>query len=445
MNRFLALLFIILAVPVEGQEKPVEGSLPLLKLETAITAAVLENHDVRIAEKEAEKAENRTFIGNVGLLPFLSASGGYNWDLKNTNIEFAVPEQNPINRKNARSTALNGALMLNYTIFDGLSRFYRLNSLQELARLSEEEIRMAVENTVFGVLQRYFDIARLSRQLRISLEAIEITKERLKRAQSKYDLGAMDRLQVLNAQVDLNSDSLNYAQALQQLGSAKYRLKVLMGQLPDDNFSVEDEFAIDPALQLEIIMDKALNNNTNLIMAEISAKNAEIQQKVAKAGLYPELRGNFGYEYAEQSTEAGFITSQENYGWTGGIQISIPIFKGKQQRIQVQNAQLDLEINKERLSRAKLQVRRNVLIAFREYESVLFQLRLSEDDLEQAELSLERSEEFWQLGQISDTDLRASQINFIQTANRINNLIIQAKLSEIRLLKLAGTLEQEFR
>lgn len=445
MNRLFAILVLISGNSLWGQEISAEESLPVLKLESAISAAIEENHEIRISEKETEKSGNRAFIGNVGLLPSLNASGGYNWNLKNTNIQFATPQQDPINRENARSTGLNGAIMLNYTIFDGLSRFYRLNSLRELVKLSGEETAMAVENTVFGVIQRYLEIARLSRQLIISREAIEITEERLRRAQSKYDLGAMDKLQVLNAQVDLNADSLDYARALQQLGNAKFRLKVLMGRDPDDNYSVETEFAIDPSLQLEIIMDRALRNNRNLIMAQIRISNQELQQKIAKAGLYPEVSGNFGYEYMEQSTEAGFITSQENYGWTGGIQLSISIFNGKRQRIQVQNAKLDLEISEERLEQAKLQVRRDVLIAFRDYESLLLQLRLSEDDLEQARLSLERSGEFWQLGQISDTDLRTAQVNFTRTANNINTIIIQTKLAEMRLLKLSGALEEEFR
>lgn len=445
MTRFLIILLAwILAIPVFGQDISAEGPLPLLNLEEAITAAIAENHDVRIAEIEAEQAENRTFIGNVGLLPSLNVDGGYTWELKNTRIEFVSPEQEPINRDNARTTGLNGAILLNYTIFDGLSRFYRLNSLRELAKLSNTEIRMAVENTVFAVLQHYFEAARFSRQLRVSQEAIEISRERLARAQSKYDLGAMGRLQVLNAEVDLNTDSLDYAQNLQELSDAKFRLKVLMGEMPDDDFRVETEFAIDPGLQLPMIMDRALNNNTNLIMARINIENVDLQRRIARAGSYPEIRGNFGYEYLEQNTEAGFITSQENYGWTGGIQISIPIFNGSSQRIQIQNARLDLEISEERLEQAEIQVRRDVLIAHNEYRNILFQLQISEGDLETVELSLERSQEAWQLGQISDTDLRTAQINLIRAANRINNLVIQTKLAEMRLLKLSGVLEEDF-
>lgn len=108
-----------------------------------------------------------------------------------------------------------------------------------------------------------------------------------------------------------------------------------------------------------------------------------------------------------------------------GIQISIPIFNGSSQRIEIQNARLDLEINEERLEQAEIQMRRDVLIAYNEYKNILFQLEISEGDLETAELSLERSREAWQLGQISDTDLRTAQINLIPAANRINNLVIQ--------------------
>ncbi len=444
MNRIAILLFLLFNNPLWAKQLVAnQDSLPILTLENAIEASIAANHEIIISRKEAEKASNNNFIGNADLLPSLNANGGYTRQLTNTNIEFASPQQEPINRENARSTALNGSLKIDYTIFDGLSRFYRLNSLQLLADLSGEEIRMAVENTIFAVLQRYFDIARLTGQLKIAQEAATITSERLERAKSKYELGAMDMLQVLNAKVDLNTDSLNVARTLQELSNAKLSLKVLMGEEPNDQFSVITSFLIDGALDKEIIIDKALSNNTNLILARMNSENSDLQQKIAQAGLYPELNANFGYEYNEQSTEAGFLTAQQNYGWTGGIQLSIPIFNGKKQRILIQNAKIDLEISKERLEQAKLQVRRDVLVAFENYNSILFQLRLSADNLETAELSLERSEEKWQLGQLSDTELRTAQVNLIRTANEINNLKIQAKLAEMQLLKLAGVLEQE--
>ena len=145
MNRILLIsIFCLLASVVFSQrteadslsmvdvaaDTTLQDDLTVLPLNEAINAAIAENHDILIAEKETERAENNNFIGNAGLLPSLTANGGYNWNLKNTNIEFATPVQEPINRENAESSTLNGSIMINYTIFSGLSRFYRLNSLQ---------------------------------------------------------------------------------------------------------------------------------------------------------------------------------------------------------------------------------------------------------------------------------------------------------------------------
>ena len=81
--------------------------------------------------------------------------------------------------------------------------------------------------------------------------------------------------------------------------------------------------------------------------------------------------------------------------------------------------------------------------AYENYRNNLYLLQLVQDDLQTAELNFERSQEAYATGQINSTELRTAQLNLINSQNRINNLRIRTKGSEIELYRLSGRLIME--
>lgn len=415
----------------------------LITLEEAINRALEDSPDIVVARNDQEIAANNQNIGNAGLLPSLSLNAGYQEQLNNTNIEFASPEQPPINRDGARSTTYNASVQLNYNLFGGLEKYNRYQGLVIRNNLADVQTRLTIESTIAQMLNLYLEAARLSEQVEINQEAVEISLERLARLEERYDFGAATKLEVLNAEVDLNTDSINLVQSLKNLANQKRSVKILMGQPPEADYLVESDFFIHRSLELETILDKALQKNANLVLAQYNRQNAEVQTDVARAGNYPRLDLSASYGYNRQENEAGFIKFQETLGFTGGVNLSYNIFNGSQQKIAIQNAEISLANSEENIRQARLQVKRDVLNAFANYETNIYLLELAQEDLSTTRLNLVRSEEAYLTGQINSTEYRNAQLNLIQAANRINELEIQAKLSEIELFRLSGGLLQE--
>ena len=61
-------------------------------------------------------------------------------------------------------------------------------------------------------------------------------------------------------------------------------------------------------------------------------------------------------------------------------------------------------------------------------------------NLETANLNYRRSQELFQLGQITNAELRNAQLNISRIEERILTLRIQAKISEVELYQLSGKL-----
>ena len=86
----------------------------------------------------------------------------------------------------------------------------------------------------------YFQIARLSETTKNLQKTLNISKQRLKRAEYQYDYGQTTKLELLNAQVDVNNDSINLINANQQFSNSKRNLNIVLGIQKNDNYDVRN-------------------------------------------------------------------------------------------------------------------------------------------------------------------------------------------------------------
>jgi len=418
-----------------------QDSLPSLTLEEAIQNSLEQNHNIIIARNEQEVAANNVSLGNAGFLPRLSLNGGYQQSVNDTYIEFAG-EMPPIDRENAQSSQLNGSVELTYTLFDGLSRFYNYSRLQELQRVADAQTQQSVENTVYQVVSTFLEAARLQEEVGINQETVALSRERLQRLENRYLFGGSTKLEVLNAQVDLNTDSVALAQSKLNYANTQRNLNVLMGRMPSTLFQPLDNFDVNRQLNLDQLMEQSKRSNAALRLANYNLSAARLDEKVIRSQYLPSLNLTGSYGYSRQENDANFLLMQEQLGFTGGVSLNYTLFDGNVRSTQSQNATIAVENRAQSLEQAQLAVRRDLLNAYAVYENSLYLLDQEQTNLETAQLNYERSETALQLGQINATAFRDAQLNLVQVRKRINDLYYQAKQAEARLYQVAGTLSE---
>ena len=418
-------------------------TLQPLTLDEAIRQALENNYNIIIARNDETVAGNNVFIGNAGFLPRLNLVGNYQRSVNDVYIEFIQggPEpMAPIDRENAQSMQLNGAVELSYTLFDGLSRIYNYSRLQELQRVADAQTQQTVESTLFQVVSTFLEVARLQREVDINEEAVAISVEREQRAQSQYLYGGSTKLDVLNAQVDLNTDSVTLSQTKLDYANAQRNLNVLLGRPPSDSFQPIDNFDVNRQLSLDQLLEQTQQNNAALQLADYSVSTARLDEKIANARYFPSFNLSGSYNYLRQENDASFLRLQEQLGFTGGVSLNYTLFDASVRSTQAQNATIALESQEQSLSQTRLEVRRDLLNAYATYENSLYLLKQEQQSLKTAQLNFERSETAFRLGQINATALRTAQLNLIRARQRLNNLYYQAKQAEARLYQIAGTL-----
>lgn len=430
-------LVIITAVTAAGQSDSTRTDT--LSLSQAVGMALEKNHNITIARNLAEIDENNATLGNAGYLPSLTASGSYRKSVENTTLNFSgsTPDTS---RTGSTSSQLAGSLTAQYTLFDGFGNAYRLKSLKRQAKLGGVQSRLEIENTLLQVIQRYLQTVARAELATINRQSIDISEQRFKRAQKQYQMGGRTKVNLLNAEVALNQDSIRYVQSNADLRDAKRNLLVLLGEQPSEDIHIEKQISINGKLNLQELMQSALQNNASLVTSELQSKLAKVSLKQSRSDRYPQLNAEASYNYTRSQSEANLLSFQETNGLTGVLSLSFNIFNGFQRKIDIQNAKIRLRNSEERQRLAQKQLRRNMRNAYEDYSTNLFLLDKQQLNVQTAELNFRRTKKAFKLGQVSNTEFREAQLNLLQARQELVNLKVNAKLSEVELLQLGGQL-----
>jgi outer membrane protein TolC len=300
----------------------------VLTADEAVKLALEYNYGIKIANNTVEVAENNTSILNSGYLPTFTGAAGATYNLDNTEVQFSNGESALLN--GAESSRYNAAVNLNYTLFDGLGRKYNYKRLKEEYQLSELEARETIETTIVQLFSIYYAVARLSENNDALEQTIIISKDRLARAGYQFDYGQSTKLEVLNAEVDINNDSINLINIKQELRNTKRDLNVVLGNQLEGSFNVNIDVRFLLELNKKELLDKTKINNVSLLQTEKNIAISQFDLKANRATQYlPRigLTGTYGWN-ENNNNEAAFVAVSTNTGFSGGLNLSWDLFDG---------------------------------------------------------------------------------------------------------------------
>lgn len=433
MIRFsLIVISIILLAGSAGAQED------LLTKWEAVEQALEFNYDIKVANNNVKIAQNNAKILNSGFLPIISTTGGINY----SDRSIKQSNENGISFNPGGSTlTFNSSLGLNYTLFDGLGRQYSFKKAQQNAQLSDIQARQIVEGAILQLFVAYYAVARLSENIISQKRSLEISKERLLRANYSYEYGQNTQLDVLNAEVDVNTDSINYLTVAQGLENSKRDLNLLLGRDVNTPFTVDTTVIYIQNLNLEQVVKEAEERNTSILQSNNFIRSSEYDIRINNAGWMPVvgLTASYGWTKNDFDAASNFI-DQRITGPNAGINLSWNLFDGGATRTRVQNARIALE--SDRISREKTlqQLYRDLNNAWTVYQTALFVRDAQKKNLETNRRNFERTLEQNKLGQVTSIEFRQAQVNLLNARLSYNQAKYAAKNAELVILQISGNL-----
>ncbi len=247
-------------------------------------------------------------------------------------------------------------------------------------------------------------------------------------------------MEVLNAQVDLNSDSSLILNQKQNIKQAKIELNTLMVRDLQTDFKVSEDILLDVNLDLITLKQNLESQNPQLKAQILEKKITELQYKQVKANRYPVFKVNTGYNFNQSSASLGFVTQSSGRGFNYGFSASIPIFNGFSQKRNEKIAIIQIENANYLIENQKLTLENQLTTIYENYKMLLNLIHLEEKNIEIAKQNLELTLAKFKIGTITTFELRMAQQNYIDAKVRYYQVIYQTKLNEINLKEISGTL-----
>ncbi|MDX1683941.1 MAG: TolC family protein [Saprospiraceae bacterium] len=433
-------VFIILCVA--ASILPGSNAQTILTKEEAVARLLENNFNIQLSENAVNLAKVNADKANVGFYPVVQLNAGANGDYGSANQTFQDGRE--IQADANLTQVYNASVGVNYNIYQGGERKENLNRLFELVNISELQKQLTIESSIIELISTYYEAARALETVDLQEELLNLSRERLDRMNTSYDLGRSSSLDVSNAKVDYKRDEANLINARMVYDQAKRNLNQLMGIEGDIDYDVETMVNYDLAVNIDALINSALERNVQLALLDGDKKVMEYDQKVLDAQRRPILGFNTDYSYSFQDFgEGAFFAQQSSNGLGAGLNLSWNIYDGG--RIKNREAALRVQMEANRISRrqAETEISNRLQNLYYNYQTALELAQVEKENIEAAQLAFDKTRNEYQLGRLGQIEFRQAQINLLNAQVSESTSRYNAKVLEIQIMQLSGQLLDE--
>ncbi|MXN91498.1 TolC family protein [Flavobacterium sp. Sd200] len=419
-----------------------------LTLKDAVNYALQNKADAKKAKLDVENSEYKIEEVRARALPTITANGSltYNPILQLNALPgefFGAPAGTVILAPLGQKWSSIGGVNLTQNIFDqtvftGLKaakttrEFYQIN-----AQLTEEQVIERVANNYYQVYVQREKLKVLDSTFKNTTEVRNIIK-------GQFDNGLARKIDLDRMNVNLNNIQTQRQQVVNAVQLQENTLKFYMGMPIETKIVIpQKEFSVTP---LNLNDKPNVENRTEYQLLKKQEQLYVFNKKAMQADYYPKLSLTAGYNYIGQGPEMPwFKKPSDNVYWsdfsTIGANLSVPIFNGFATRSKVRQANIDIKKTEEDIKDTKLSLDLAFENAKTQINNSLITIKNQKENVQLAQEVLDNTQNNYQQGLASLTDLLDSENSYIEAQNNYTSALLDFKLAEIQLIKAKGELQ----
>ena len=416
-----------------------------LSLIDAIKIGMWGNYEIQISAKEQKIRKINNNWANAGALPRINLTA------KN---EEALSDQsnNPASfiQEKLRSTALNGSANINWTVFNGFAIKANKEKLENLEKISNNNARLTIENTIQGIVLQYYNCVLQKQKLELLQKVVKLAKNRLEYQQTKYDIGVSSKIDLLQIENTMLTDSSNILLQKMSYTNAIKNLNLTIGHDIEKKWLLTTE--IDTEIKLFDYEDLKLNtlaDNTNIKNQYYNIQLSKQDIKLAMSPFYPIVSVNSGAAYNESTYDIGDLANTinntgESINYFANFSINFRIFDGGKLYQNIRSLKIQKEINNLQLEKIKKEVLFQLSLTNDRYNSLISTYSLNQKAFEIAETNYKLATDNQNRGVINSFILRDIEIAYINSGINAQQAAYNLMESKVALLKITGGIIQDF-
>lgn len=414
------------------------ASAQKLTLQECLEKGLENNYSLRISRNKEQIAHNNATLANAGYLPSLDLNAGYNASLSSSDSKLrSTGETQEV--RNSLDQGLNAGIGLSWTIFDGFNISTNYKQLKELERMGETNTRITIEDFIANLTAEYYNFIQQRLRLANYYYAVQLSKERLRIVEERYNIGNFSRLDYQQAKVDFNADSAQYIKQQEIVLTSRIALNELMAidEVYTPIETTETTIVADTTFQFNDLWNNLLQRNADLLLAEQNNTMAQLDYKKVLSRNYPYVRLNAGYDYSFNKYDTNSYTRRSNWGGSAGVTVGFNLWDGNRRR-EKRNAKIEIANAELQRNQLELALKAELGNLWQAYRNNIQLLNLERQNVVTARENHEIAKERYMLGDISGIEMREAQKSLLDAEERLISVEYQTKLCEISLLQISG-------
>ncbi|MEL7834238.1 TolC family protein [Fodinibius sp. Rm-B-1B1-1] len=446
----LIVVFVLLSFTAHAQE------VQKISLQEAIDIALENSIELQQASNDLDLAKEQEFSAKANFLPSLNASLSGRQTVGQQFIESEVSFEE------VTSNSISGSINTSIPIFQGFRNILTLQNSRKDVDRQKNSLERTRERVIFNAASSYLQVLLDKQLVEIAKENLEASRQQLEQVEAQVEVGSRPSVDLYDQESQVASNELELINRENALEISRTQLIRTLQLEPLETYEfatpeVDVEDVSTTELDLQSLTERALNNRKDLRSQELLIETLRNDLRQTKYDLYPSVTASAGISTSYQdlyravdpeTNQIGPIDFGDQFfdqriSRFAGFSISIPIFNNWNQRLSVQQAQVNFKNAQLDLRDQEYAVREEVRQAYNDYRSYVKRLESSQKALRAAERSYETQKQRYEVGsstliELSDASARYTEAQS-NLASALYNLIFQEKLLDYYI----GKMDQE--
>lgn len=408
-------------------------SAQTLDLPTAISKALANNYGVQSIQKTEEIANIRNTWGQAGRYPTISlgANGGANWQINDTN--------------NSSTYSASASVDMNWIVFNGFSVRINKAILNANSEFAAGNVMLQFENTIYSVISAFYGILVQQELLEVNEKLMKLSEDRYEQSKLANELGTSGTYDLLQAQNSWLEDKSNFLNQEVTVKNAIRSLNYIMGETSNIIWTLDGDIEVGlNEYALADVQQKMYSSNRTLKNQYINQRLRAEETKLSNTAFMPTVSFNAGASTTWSDPE-NVSNPAMNVNPYANVALSYNIFNGKKNRIALESAKLNEEVEALNTEDIKLSLSNQLLQMMDSYSVNKELYTLAKEQEKAAALNLQISEDKYKSGAINSFNYRDVQVLYVNASVAKYTAMYNLVMSDIDLLQITGGIVTEYK
>ena len=415
-----------------------------LSIENAIKVGLKKNFDIQLSKKNKEITQLNNNLGNSGALPTINIS---------SKKENAVSDQsnNPTSfiQEILKSESLNASANMSWTLLSGYRIQATKEKLRQLEFLSNGNLTLTIENTTQAIILSYYNCILQKERLKLLQNVVNLSRERLIYQKTKYEIGVSSKMDVLQIETSLLTDSSNLLTQRLNYNNSVKNLNLVLGVDLNSEWDLTDKMSTKTQVfNLFDLQSETFQNNTNIKNQCINNEIIRQDITLAKSVYYPIVSFNSGASYNESTYDIGNSgfegdNTGETLNYYANISVNFRLYDGGKYKTLLQEAEIKYDINDINLEKQHREIKHQLSLNYEKYNSRIIIYNLSKKAFDIAEINYQLANDKKNRGTINSFNLRDIEIAYLNSGISYLQATYNLNESYLELVKITGGILQE--